>query len=275
MSDTRVIRSAVVHGVRKIGASSHYAQNADQKTTQNHSHASDHGSDVVRGDSFNKDEDHQTSVDISDSDSGLLYSQGLIDSLRVEVDEKKLKIEELERKISAIELHALTVDSEIAIVKKTAQENGYAEGLKLAEDELKNKLTAVDESIATFCKSFEFSNSSIKKLAVELAFASLSKIFGEVYRKDLAVIALVNRSIESLRNPAKLTIRLNERDCEFISPYVAEIEKELGFPCDVIADVRVKFGGCILETESGSFDARMESQLQIIKDSLRNAIEHG
>ncbi|AUM12960.1 FliH/SctL family protein [Ketobacter alkanivorans] len=275
MNDTRVIRSAVVQGVRKIGSSSHYGQGTDHKSTQNHTPASETDDDSVQLERFSYDASNQVSSDKTELDSELLYSQRMIDSLRSEVEEKMRIIDELERKISTIELNALKVESEIESVRKSAQEHGYADGLKLAEDEMRNKLGEVGESIATFRKSFDFASSSIKNLAVELVFASLSKIFGEEYTKDSVVIALVKRSIESIRNPIKLTIRLNERDCKFILPYVDELEKELGFTCDVVADVRVKFGGCILETESGSFDARMESQLQIIKESLRNAIEHG
>ena len=66
-----------------------------------------------------------------------------------------------------------------------------------------------------------------------------------------------------------LTVRVSPEDL----PHIENARQKFdaagrGRFIDFIADQAVKFGGCIIESDSGTIDARLETQLKILENAL-------
>ncbi len=146
---------------------------------------------------------------------------------------------------------------------------GYAEGLAAGRAELMEHLHAVyqlaDEAATAKAAVIAGAEAEIAELVIETA----RKVIGEVV--DLnpdVVVNLVANAIKYANTGDVLTIRVNPRDVELLHEYWAEAlddDNPGGRRWEIIADRRVKPGGCVIDTPSGTVDARVDTQLVQIK----------
>jgi type III secretion protein L len=109
------------------------------------------------------------------------------------------------------------------------------------------------------------------RLAVRLA----EKIVGREIKKDDKTVAdIISTALQNARQQEKLTVRVNPSDLQII-----EKEKEkfssggrVKF-IDFVADPRVSTGGCLIESEVGTIDARLETQLRVLERALLSQSE--
>ena len=103
-------------------------------------------------------------------------------------------------------------------------------------------------------------------LAVRLA----EKIVGrEIESDDKAIIDIVSTAMQNARQRERLTIKVNPADL----PEVKKEAKQLKASAqtkyiDFVADPRVEKGGCLIESEVGTVDARLETQFRVLERAL-------
>ncbi len=88
--------------------------------------------------------------------------------------------------------------------------------------------------------------------------------------EETAVLDTIDRCLTEILDKSKLKIRLNSSQVEYVRSHLDEL-KNLGTINSVVtveADARVTAGSCIIETDSGSADATIESQLEELKQQL-------
>ncbi|MBL4606787.1 MAG: hypothetical protein JKY01_03040 [Pseudomonadales bacterium] len=109
-----------------------------------------------------------------------------------------------------------------------------------------------------------------EKLAVEITFEALCKIIGENYAAESFRRAVIENVISSLKDLSDLKVHVNPNDISAVS----SLSDKIGYS-DVtfVADDRVGKGGCIVESSSGSWDGRLETQLQRLKETLVGVIK--
>ena len=116
----------------------------------------------------------------------------------------------------------------------------------------------------------------IENEVVELALAIARKVICREVEMDREVVVGVAReALAKVEDPGTITIKMNPGDLQFInetkyqlSDLIENIENVTLAPED-----NVKRGGCVIETNMGEIDARIENQLQAIEDSFRSAVE--
>ena len=116
----------------------------------------------------------------------------------------------------------------------------------------------------------------IEKEVAELALAIAQKVIcREVATDRETVVCVAREALAKVDDPGKITIKMNPADLHFIN----ETKYQLA---NVIADVKnvtfkgekaIQRGGCIIETELGEIDARIEKQLEAIKESFLDNME--
>lgn len=109
--------------------------------------------------------------------------------------------------------------------------------------------------------------------AVHLAARMAERILRhELSREPAAPLALVRESLELAAGSANITVHLSPDDCKHLSAASGEIVESLKqlAPAKIVADASVSPGGCLVKTEFGAIDQRIESQLARLEEELTN-----
>lgn len=143
------------------------------------------------------------------------------------------------------------------------RDESYQKGREKAERELLSEILAAKEIRAEALQNIE---EEVLKLAVKLS----EKIIGRELKTDESVrTEIVYNALRQVRQQEMLTVRVNAADLPLLEQ---SREKAESFGrnryVDFVADQAVKEGGCIIESASGTVDARLETQLRILENTL-------
>jgi flagellar assembly protein FliH len=96
-----------------------------------------------------------------------------------------------------------------------------------------------------------------------------------VVRREVAhapeiALDLIRESLELAAGAGRIVLRLSPRDFETLGEQARSIAATMGrmLPTEVVADPAVSPGGCLLVTDLGEIDQRLESQLARIEEEL-------
>jgi len=139
---------------------------------------------------------------------------------------------------------------------------GYEEGL------VEGKMTISEQMIDTVSKSVDYF-ATIEEKVADTVILALKKIIGEIDARDL-IMKVVKNALTIVRNEQRVTVRVSPSQTETVKEKLNEIMAN--FPgvsfIDVVADPRLTEGACILETDIGVVDARIEVQIEAIRKAL-------
>jgi type III secretion protein L len=144
----------------------------------------------------------------------------------------------------------------------------YREGTENALTEFERHLLETREIRERVWRETE---KDLLRLAVRLA----EKIVGrEINKDDKTIVDIISTALQNARQQEKLTVRVNPKDLPTVE---REAEKfALGGRVqfiDFVADPRVASSGCLIESEVGTIDARLETQLRVLERALLSQSE--
>jgi flagellar biosynthesis/type III secretory pathway protein FliH len=155
-----------------------------------------------------------------------------------------------------------------------AKQEGYLAGLESGKEERQNEFNASLKQIADLLHSLKDINESLfqemENSAVEVVFEAVTKIIGRAAIDKNIAYNITREAIEQVKGRNKITVRVSPQDYELTKTALNQ-ENADGFltkNLSVVADNLVQMGGCLIETEAGNLDARLEIQLQRLKDTL-------
>lgn len=160
-------------------------------------------------------------------------------------------------------------------IKQDAYQQGYQEGLDLANSEMAKTvdaiLTVAGQAVEEKWNIIKTVEDEIVNLALEIAEKVIAEqvklepgIVTNIAKKAL-MVAAIHEHIQIRVNPEDLEVMRASKDNLMVT--MDGIEK-----IEVIADRRVRQGGCILETNAGNVDARIQSQLSEIQQSIKGVV---
>ncbi len=159
---------------------------------------------------------------------------------------------------------------------KDAYSNGYSDGLQAG-------LARGQEESRKICSELNALLSDVRKQRgeiyrqaeleiVELAHAIASRIVSvQVEAEPSIVIESARKAVKLLLDRSKLVVKVSPMQEQFVRENLdklLEIDDRIE-RIEIEADRRVSPGGCMLETESGNVDARIETELGNIANILR------
>lgn len=163
----------------------------------------------------------------------------------------------------------------VYLIEQNAYQRGYTEGLDKANAELSKLIEAV-KSVAESALSEKWSIiKSCEGNIVDLALEIAKKVVDEqILLKPDTVVDIARKALFIAAEREHIQIRVNPEDMEMIKAYKDDLMASMDGieKIDVIADRRVKRGGCILETDAGNVDGRLQSQLSHIDEALRGVV---
>jgi type III secretion system HrpE/YscL family protein len=144
--------------------------------------------------------------------------------------------------------------------REAAREQGYIEGLARWNQAVQDLLASRERFLAS-------SEPEIVKLSIKVA----EKILGQQLRVDPASItSIVEEALRGVRAERSITIAVHPDAAETVRAEAARLETQAGGECRirVVGRSSVTPGGCIIETELGSIDARLDVQLRCLEQIL-------
>jgi flagellar assembly protein FliH len=160
-------------------------------------------------------------------------------------------------------------------------EAGYDQGYNTAQTELEQQYTQkllekYDEVFSIFYDFNEHADEydkTFEKLVIELSFVVADLIIKREVERDSIIEGNLRHALSKVLGANQITIKLNPGDLNKMNDDSNHLFAETG-----LSKIRfestdtVETGGCLIETDIGSVDARISTQLVELKKNLMNNV---
>ena len=157
------------------------------------------------------------------------------------------------------------------------QDLGYQQGREQGFQEVSTLLTQATQIVDHARHEQKLIIENCEKDILELAISVATKIIHtEIAAHEEVVLAVVKDAIQKAKDQERVTIRVNPADFETVAAEKQTLQgilrRETGM--EIRADIGVESGGCVIETDYGAIDARIDTQLEAVKNALRGVVKH-
>lgn len=163
--------------------------------------------------------------------------------------------------------------------EKEGFQKGYQEGLEAGKQEALAQARAlldvlqatVEEAITARANSLAASEDDFLKFSLILA----DKIVRKAVSDDLSWLApIIKDALSALGLVSQITIRLNPIDYALVRAEEEELAMKTRAKLLFESDLSITQGGCVIESENGLIDARLEKRLEKICRHLTEVLYH-
>jgi flagellar assembly protein FliH len=162
--------------------------------------------------------------------------------------------------------------------KAQGLDEGQGTGLELGTQKIEPLISAIKEALIQLNAIREETYRQLEKEVVELALAIAEKVIcREIATDKETVVCVAKEALAKVDDPGKVKIKMNPSDLKFINETKYQLANLIPDVNNVTfeAEENIESGGCIIETELGEIDARIEKQLQAVKESFLDTMENG
>lgn len=166
-------------------------------------------------------------------------------------------------------------------IKEAAFQKGFLEGKKIGFESGSKKADSVIDSLNQALGQLEIIRKEIhqevEKEVAQLALSIARKIVCHEVKTTQETVACVAReALRRVDNPAEIKIKLNPDDLQFIKDIKSQLSHFLHNADNIRfeGEESIQSGGCLIETDRGDIDARIEKQFQAIEESFQTQFEH-
>lgn len=182
--------------------------------------------------------------------------------------------------VNSAKVEAETIKREAQSVRSDAEkagyEKGYQEGFdrafqegKIEVERLVAKLTRIlGETINKRNEIIDMSETQL----IEISILVAKRVVKSITERDKGVVVRnIQEALRKVKGRAKVTIRINIDDLEIAARHKDEFYQMLDKieGVTVLEDPNVDVGGCIIETDFGDIDARINTQLNEIETAIK------
>lgn len=159
----------------------------------------------------------------------------------------------------------------IAQAEEKGQEiliNAKDEGLKQGADQAAAQYT---EAVLEHSRRMDQKEAEVANQVRQLSLAIAKKIIGrELELSPDIVVDMAKKHLISVRQRREVYLRVGVSDLEVLREHKRELLEQLGRAkeIEIRADEALSQGSMIIETEAGTIDAKLETQLQVIERIL-------
>ena len=160
-------------------------------------------------------------------------------------------------------------------IEQAAREEGLAQGIRAAEKSYRAKLARLDSLSASLQQERAEFFSRIEPELVRLSIAIAEKIIQrELDTQPDTVLHLLRTALTRIRDREHLRISVNPRDFDQVKQAREDLLSAVDGlrKLEIVEDRRVGPGGSLIESPSGTLDARINTQLDQISQALTEAI---
>lgn len=168
-------------------------------------------------------------------------------------------------------------DSEGIKIEEEAYKRGLTDGINAGRlqilGEIENEVRILRTLIEGIERLKEDLYRKIEEDVVEISLSIARKIIYEVAEHDREmVVAVAREAIKRASDREMLKIKVSPVDYEVLNKKRTELLQCVDGIKSMIFDVdeSVRPGGCLIETNQGDIDARIESQLKVVEGEIKN-----
>jgi type III secretion protein L len=104
---------------------------------------------------------------------------------------------------------------------------------------------------------------------VKLSSAIARKIVGEELRSsDETIVSIAREALTSAHRANSIVIRVHAADARALTKHKNNLRLPAACTVEIQSDATMEPGGCVIESELGIVDARLETQLKVIEAAL-------
>lgn len=167
-------------------------------------------------------------------------------------------------------------DSERMKIEEDAYKRGFADGIHAGRlqilGEIENELKLLRVLIEGIERVREEIYGSIEADVIEISLTIARKIIYEAAEKERQiVVTTVQEAIKKASDREMLKIKINPVDYQILNKKRTELIQCLDGIKSIIfeEDESIQRGGCLIETNQGDIDARIDSQIRVIEGEIR------
>ena len=160
---------------------------------------------------------------------------------------------------------------------KQAYTAGYEAGYAACREAFGGETAAVVGEFRSMLEDIE----SQRRRLIQESEAAVLRVACDIARRvvgksaeirEEVVLEVVRNALGHVKDSNKMTIRVNPRDYEALARCEAEwLEGARTGGIKITEDARIKPGGCLIEGESGSVEAQIDRQIDLIEKALMEA----
>jgi len=175
-----------------------------------------------------------------------------------------------------------------AQLNEQAYQRGFADGRKKGMSDAENTwlargekkieplLISLQEVLLQLNNIRKETHQEIEKEVVELALAIARQVICQevAFDRDI-VVCIAREALAKVEDPGRIKIKMSPSDLQFIKETRSQLSNLIENIDNVTLEAaeNIQSGGCIIETDLGEIDARIEKQLQAVEESFRTAME--
>jgi flagellar assembly protein FliH len=166
-------------------------------------------------------------------------------------------------------------DEIIAEARRSAMDEGRDEGFKKGEEEAQRLIEQLHEILNAAIDERKKILDRTEQQVIDLVLLIARKVIKVISESEKSVvIENVKEALKKVQGETAITIKVNTRDMELTSKhkkeFIAAVEslKQVA----IEEDSRIDPGGCIISTSFGDIDGRIQNQLHIIEESIRELV---
>lgn len=152
---------------------------------------------------------------------------------------------------------------------------GEKAGFESATEKIESLRRMLDEAVEALRRARNRIQRDTEKEILELVLAVAGRIVGhEVQNNRETIVTVVREALQKVENQDTAVIKMNPADIDFIDRLRLPFSSFSRNPDSlrIEADDSVGIGGCLVETDGGDIDARIESRLRIVGEAFRKKL---
>ncbi|HYD78319.1 MAG TPA: FliH/SctL family protein [Paucimonas sp.] len=204
-----------------------------------------------------------------------LQERQAVEALRAQQDCHPQEVEEERKPLE--EQAARAREQELEAARKEAEQRGYAEGLAKAEESAREAISEQIGRFVSIAAQLADAKTSVlegaEDMLVEIVYAAVCRMVGAGLASRNGAAGMVKHVLAGLQRRDSLIIRLHPHDVTLMQTALGDRDALPVLPADTVlrADPDIELGGCIVESAAGTLDARLEMQLQRLREALLEA----
>jgi flagellar assembly protein FliH len=153
-------------------------------------------------------------------------------------------------------------------------EAGRAQGMKEARVRMEASAAMLETAARAAQEALDTEAAQLTDLCADIIVEALTKIAGPILTSREAAVGAVVKILERVKDECELLIKVNRADLPVLQELEGTLRRALaGRQFSITADDSVGLGGCIVGSQLGTFDGRVEVQLAGLLESIRGARE--
>ena len=184
----------------------------------------------------------------------------------------------IERAKLEVERMVKEAEMRVAEIEHEAYQKGYDAGrevgFKKGQAEVRRLIDRLGTIVGQAIDVREEIIAASEKQMVDMILMIARKVIkDEVVERKEVVLNNIREALKRIKDRDRVDIRVNFADLELTTAHKDELIKMMESlrKVNIYEDSRIDRGGCIIETDVGSIDARISTQLKEIEEAIRNA----